>query len=87
MAFNRDKRPQDQGDDLDEHTVFINRCAQRDAPPRNASSPRKRTSPTPSARLPHRKPTKHRPTKHRPTDLAAGCAHDKSRYIFSNPNS
>ena len=27
MAFNRDKRPQDQGDDLDEHTVFINRCA------------------------------------------------------------
>ncbi len=27
MAFNRDKRPQDQGDEFDEHTVFINRCA------------------------------------------------------------
>ena len=27
MAMNRDKRPQDQGDELDEHTVFINRCA------------------------------------------------------------
>ena len=27
MAFNRDKRPQEQGDELDEHTVFINRCA------------------------------------------------------------
>ena len=27
MATNRDKRPQDQGDELDEHTVFINRCA------------------------------------------------------------
>ena len=27
MAMNRDKRPQEQGDELDEHTVFINRCA------------------------------------------------------------
>ena len=27
MATNRDKRPQEQGDELDEHTVFINRCA------------------------------------------------------------
>ena len=27
MARNRDKRPQDQRDELDEHTVFINRCA------------------------------------------------------------
>ena len=27
MAFNRDKRPDMQQDDLDEHTVFINRCA------------------------------------------------------------
>ena len=27
MAFNRDKRAQEQQDELDEHTVFINRCA------------------------------------------------------------
>ena len=27
MAFNRDKRADQQQDELDEHTVFINRCA------------------------------------------------------------
>ena len=27
MAFNRDKRAEQQQDELDEHTVFINRCA------------------------------------------------------------
>ena len=27
MAMNRDKRQDQQQDDLDEHTVFINRCA------------------------------------------------------------